>query len=66
MTHPLFHAQSSVRRFGGKVEDYIGVHHWLVLIWTVSQVKSNLHQTQSGAKGTRSSGSTEGMPLEGL
>ncbi len=29
MTHPLFHAQSSVRRFGGKVEDYLGVHHWL-------------------------------------
>jgi hypothetical protein len=66
MTHPLFHAQSSVRRFGGIVEDYQPIHDWLVLIWTVSQVKSNLHQTQSGAKGTRSSGSTEGMPLEGL
>ena len=66
MTHTIFHAQSSVRSFGGKLEDYLGVHDWLVLIWTVSQVKSNLHQTQSGAKGTRSSGSTEGMPLEGL
>ena len=29
MTHPLFHAQSSVRRFGGKVEDYLPVHDWL-------------------------------------
>jgi hypothetical protein len=29
MTHPLFHAQSSVRRFGGKVEDYQAVHDWL-------------------------------------
>jgi len=66
MTHTIFHAQSSVRSFGGTLEDYLGVHDWLVLIWTVSQVKSNLHQTQSGAKGTRSSGSTEGMPLEGL
>jgi hypothetical protein len=66
MTHPIFHAESSVRHFGGRVEDYQPIHDWLVLIWTVSQVKSNLHQTQSGAKGTRSSGSTEGMPLEGL
>jgi len=66
MTHAIFHAESSVRRFGGRIEDYQPIHDWLVLIWTVSQVKSNLHQTQSGAKGTRSSGSTEGMPLEGL
>jgi hypothetical protein len=66
MTHPIFHAESSVRRFGGRIEDYQPIHEWLVLIWTVGQVKSNPHQTQSGAKGTRSSGSTEGMPLEGL
>jgi hypothetical protein len=25
----MFHAQSSVRRFGGKVEDYIALHDWL-------------------------------------
>jgi len=29
MTHPLFHAQSSVRRWGGKVEDYQAIHDWL-------------------------------------
>jgi len=29
MTHPIFHAQSSVRRFGGKVEDYGAIHDWL-------------------------------------
>jgi hypothetical protein len=29
MTHPIFHAQSSVRRFGGKVEDYSAIHNWL-------------------------------------
>lgn len=29
MTHPVFHAESSVRRFGGKAEDYIPIHEWL-------------------------------------
>lgn len=29
MTHPVFHAESSVRRFGGKVEDYTAIHQWL-------------------------------------
>ena len=29
MTHPVFHAQSSVRRFGGKIEDYTAIHQWL-------------------------------------
>jgi hypothetical protein len=29
MTHALFHAQSSVRRFGGEVEDYLPLHNWL-------------------------------------
>jgi uncharacterized protein DUF6915 len=66
MSHTTFHAQSSVRRFGGKTEDYQAIHDWLVLIWTVGQVKYNLRQTQSGAEGTRSSGAPEGMPLEGL
>jgi hypothetical protein len=29
MTHTIFHAQSSVRRFGGRVEDYQPVHDWI-------------------------------------
>ncbi len=29
MTHPLFHAQSSVRLWGGRCEDYQPVHDWL-------------------------------------
>jgi hypothetical protein len=29
MTHPIFHAESSVRRFGGSVEDYQPIHDWL-------------------------------------
>lgn len=29
MTHPMFHAESSVRRFGGKNEDYLPIHQWL-------------------------------------
>ena len=33
MTHPIHHAESTVRRFGGKVDDYLPLHQWLVLIW---------------------------------
>ena len=29
MTHPVFHAQSSVRRFGGTLSDYQAIHDWL-------------------------------------
>jgi hypothetical protein len=28
MTHTVFHAQSSARRFGGKPEDYQAIHDW--------------------------------------
>lgn len=28
MAHPLHHAQSSARRYGGDPEDYIRIHHW--------------------------------------
>jgi len=28
MAHPLQHAQSSARKFGGKPEDYIEIHNW--------------------------------------
>jgi len=28
MAHPLLHAKSSVKKFGGKVEDYIDIHNW--------------------------------------
>jgi hypothetical protein len=29
MTHSIFHAQSSVRRFGGRIEDYFSIHAWI-------------------------------------
>lgn len=29
MTHTVFHAQSSVRKWGGRVEDYLPIHDWL-------------------------------------
>ena len=29
MTHPLQHAQSSVRRWGGQVADYLPIHEWI-------------------------------------
>lgn len=28
MAHPLKHAQSSAKRFGGKPEDYLPIHEW--------------------------------------
>ena len=28
MSHPYHHARASVRRWGGRVEDYLPVHHW--------------------------------------
>lgn len=28
MAHPLQHAESSARKFGGKAEDYLLVHNW--------------------------------------
>ena len=29
MTHPLHHAESSVRRWGGEPRDYLAIHEWL-------------------------------------
>ena len=29
MAHPILHAKSSVKKFGGKWEDYIHLHDWL-------------------------------------
>ena len=28
MAHPLFHARSSVRKYGGAIEDYLPIHNW--------------------------------------
>jgi len=28
MAHPFRHAESSVRKFGGKAEDYLLIHNW--------------------------------------
>ena len=28
MAHPLKHAQSSAKKFGGQAEDYLSVHKW--------------------------------------
>ena len=28
MAHPLQHAKSSVRKWGGVVEDYLEIHEW--------------------------------------
>lgn len=39
MAHPLEHAQSSAKKFGGKPEDYLALHRWLALMWTVQQIR---------------------------
>jgi hypothetical protein len=28
MSHPEIHSKSSVRKFGGSIEDYLPIHHW--------------------------------------
>ena len=28
MAHPLFHANSSARKYGGKPDDYLAIHNW--------------------------------------
>lgn len=28
MSHPDVHARNSARKFGGKPEDYLAIHHW--------------------------------------
>jgi hypothetical protein len=28
MSHPYVHAQSSVRKWGGSIEDYVAIHSW--------------------------------------
>lgn len=28
MAHPVFHAESSARKHGGKPEDYLAIHNW--------------------------------------
>ena len=28
MAHPIKHAESSARKFGGKTEDYLAIHNW--------------------------------------
>src|SRR5713226_9697597 len=35
MAHPLKHAESSARKFGGKAEDYLPIHNWLAVMWTL-------------------------------
>ncbi len=34
MAHPYHHALSSVKKWGGTVDDYLGCHEFLDVIWT--------------------------------
>jgi hypothetical protein len=35
MAHPYHHALSSAKKWGGEVSDYLPLHAWFDLIWTV-------------------------------
>jgi hypothetical protein len=61
MAHPLHHAESSVRRFGGQVSDYIDIHQWLEVIWTIKPLSFRteavvpvVHGRGPAARGARS------------
>lgn len=42
MAHVYHHAQSSAKRFGGKVEDYLPIHQWFDA--TKAQMADNRHR----------------------
>ncbi len=50
MAHPLKHAESSARKFGGKPSDYLAIHTWF------DESKSHLSDFRHGALRHHSSG----------
>jgi len=34
MAHPYHHALSSVKKWGGTVDDFMAVHAWSAIMWT--------------------------------
>ena len=42
MAHPIEHAESSVKTWGGKVEDYLPMHNWLDEMKSYGFVLNNL------------------------
>ena len=43
MAHPTVHAKSSVKKWGGQVEDYMHIHEWFDA--TKSWVGHSIHRT---------------------
>jgi hypothetical protein len=39
MAHPYHHSLSSMRKWGGEVSDYMPLHDWFDLIWTVNPLQ---------------------------
>jgi hypothetical protein len=37
--HPYHHALSSQREYGGEAMDYLPLHNWFDLIWTVNPLQ---------------------------
>jgi hypothetical protein len=44
MAHPFHHALSSAKKWGGSPEDYLLLHQWLDLIWTIKRRLISLRQ----------------------
>jgi hypothetical protein len=36
MAHPYHHALASVKKWGGEVSDYMLLHTWFAVIWTIN------------------------------
>jgi hypothetical protein len=37
MAHPYHHSLSSVKKWGGTVDDYLRIHSWLAVMWTLDE-----------------------------
>ncbi|MGE8944044.1 DUF6915 family protein [Leptospira interrogans] len=48
MAHPYHHALSSVRQWGGVLEDYIALHAWFDVIRTIKFFSSAIVDGRAG------------------
>lgn len=52
MGHCYHHALSSVRKWGGAAEDYLPLHQWFDVIWTVKpRCRATIKVRQQGQSG---------------
>jgi hypothetical protein len=52
MAHPYHHSLSSVKKWGGAVDDYLPIHNWFDVIWTVKpRCRATIKVRQQGQSG---------------